>query len=109
MLLQDGDIEGACNRSYYAMIDAAHAALLFFGVTADPREIRRHQTLIGLFGRHLVLPGLVSSDLGKSLNKAEELRLLADYTGDEVDAATAAWVVDQADIFIAAVTAHMSR
>ena len=26
MLLDDGDIDGACNRAYYAMFDAAHAA-----------------------------------------------------------------------------------
>ncbi|EGV27515.1 HEPN domain protein [Thiorhodococcus drewsii AZ1] len=28
LLLADGDTEGACNRAYYAMFDAAHAALL---------------------------------------------------------------------------------
>jgi hypothetical protein len=27
ILLDAGDIEGACNRAYYAMYDAAHAAL----------------------------------------------------------------------------------
>ena len=29
LLLGDGDAEGDCNRAYYAMFDAAHAALLF--------------------------------------------------------------------------------
>ncbi len=28
VLLQDGDPEGACNRAYYAMFDAARAALM---------------------------------------------------------------------------------
>ncbi|MBL8510379.1 MAG: HEPN domain-containing protein, partial [Betaproteobacteria bacterium] len=28
MLLASGDVEGACNRAYYAMFDAARAALL---------------------------------------------------------------------------------
>ena len=28
LLSQAGEIEGACNRAYYAMYDAAHAALL---------------------------------------------------------------------------------
>lgn len=31
LLLANGDIEGACNRAYYAMFDAAHAALLRSG------------------------------------------------------------------------------
>ena len=28
LLLDAGDVDGACNRAYYAMFDAAHAALL---------------------------------------------------------------------------------
>ncbi len=28
LLSEAGEIEGACNRAYYAMYDAAHAALL---------------------------------------------------------------------------------
>jgi uncharacterized protein (UPF0332 family) len=31
LLLADGDQEGACNRAYHAMFDAAHAALLYQG------------------------------------------------------------------------------
>lgn len=30
LLLANGDIEGACNRAYSAMFDAAHAALLHY-------------------------------------------------------------------------------
>lgn len=107
LLLADGDIEGACNRSYYAMFDAAHAALLTFGITTDPRSIRRHQTVISLFGLHLVAPGHLPKELGRSLNKAEEIRLLADYTGDDIDLETAAWVVGQAEFFIAAVLNYL--
>lgn len=38
VLLNAGDAEGACNRAYYAMFDAAHAALLYSGAQADPAE-----------------------------------------------------------------------
>ena len=31
LLLDDGDINGACNRAYYAMFDATRAALLAAG------------------------------------------------------------------------------
>lgn len=32
VLLDAGDTDGACNRAYYAMFDAARAALLASGV-----------------------------------------------------------------------------
>jgi len=31
LLLQSGDGDGACNRAYYAMFEATHAALLAVG------------------------------------------------------------------------------
>lgn len=39
-------------------------------------------------------------DLGKSLNKVEDLRLMDDYKGDLVEEADAAWAVQQATIFV---------
>lgn len=42
LLLVDEDIEGACNRAYYAMFDAAHAALL--GVDAPSLPSRPRPT-----------------------------------------------------------------
>lgn len=109
LLLEAGDSEGACNRAYYAMFDAAHAALLVEGVTTDPRSIRKHETLIGLFGLHLVTPGLVSKELGRSFNKTEEIRLLADYTGEGIEHETAAWAVAQAATFVATVEGRLPR
>ena len=35
LLLSDGDVDGACNRAYYAMFDAARAALLVLELTLD--------------------------------------------------------------------------
>ena len=32
ILLDAGDVDGACNRAYYAMFDAARAALLASGL-----------------------------------------------------------------------------
>ncbi len=40
LLLADDDREGACNRAYYAMFDAAHAALLHQGALANPAKTR---------------------------------------------------------------------
>lgn len=100
LLLANGDIEGACNRAYYAMFDAAHAALLRSSANINPAEIRTHSGLIGAFGKHLVKPGLASAELGRALNQVERIRLLADYTGEAIDAEKAVWAVDQAESFL---------
>jgi uncharacterized protein (UPF0332 family) len=103
LLLHDGDIEGACNRAYYAMFDAAHAALLAWHPALNPADLRTHTGLITHFGKYLVKPGRIASDLGRALNQVERIRLLADYTGEEIDPAKAAWVLEQAGAFVEAI------
>ncbi len=98
--LVDGDMEGACNRAYYAMFDAAHAALLQHRVGINPAETRTHSGLIAAFGRHLVKTGIMDADLGRALNRVERPRLLADYTGEAMDPDKVAWVVEQAAAFV---------
>ncbi len=95
---QDGD--GACNRAYYAMFDAARAALLACGASVAPEVARTHNGLITAFSLHLVKTGKVPVPLGKALNKVEDLRLLADYRGDTLDVGNAAWAVQQAQEFV---------
>jgi uncharacterized protein (UPF0332 family) len=102
LLLGDGDIEGACNRAYYAMFDAAHAALMLSGAVAGPAETRTHSGLIGAFGKHLVKSGRLPADLGRVLNQVERMRLLADYTGEDIEQERARWVVEQAASFVGA-------
>lgn len=102
VLLDTGDADGACNRAYYAMFDAARAALLASGAPVEPEIARTHNGLISAFSLHLVKTGRVPVALGKALNRAEELRLLADYKGDPVDDENANWVVLQAQDFVEA-------
>ncbi len=104
-LLAAGDADGACNRAYYAMFDAAQAALLTANVDAAAPAIKTHRGLIAAFGQQLVMSGRVAAELGSSLNKVERLRLLADYTGDPVSAEDAAWAVEQAAAFVSAIGA----
>ena len=104
-LLATGDADGACNRAYYAMFDAAQAALLAANVGAAANATKTHRGLISAFGQHLVLGGRVAADLGSALNKVERLRLLADYTGDPVSEEDGAWAVEQAAVFVAAIRA----
>ena len=100
VLLDTGDADGACNRAYYAMFDAARAALLGAGAPVEPEIARTHNGLISAFSLHLVKTGRVPVALGKALNRAEELRLVADYKGDPIEHEDAAWAVDQAQGFV---------
>ncbi len=81
VLLDMGDGDGACNRAYYAMLDTARAALLASGAPVEQEVARTHSGLISAFSLHLVN---VSVELGKSINKVEDLRLIADYKGDQI-------------------------
>ncbi len=81
------------------MFDAARAAL-FASNASQSEEIRTHSGLIAAFSLHFVKTGHIPVDLGRALNKVEELRLIADYRGDSVDADTAAWAVKQAIAFV---------
>jgi len=100
LLLESGDADGACNRAYYGMFDAARSALLASGASAEPEVIRTHNGLISAFSQHLVKTGRVSIESGRALNKVEELRLAADYKGDRVQIDDAAWAVSQAEAFV---------
>ncbi len=99
-LWQDNDGDGACNRAYYAMFDAARAALIASKAPVPPEIAKTHSGLIVAFSLHLVKPNLFPIDLGRSLNRAEDLRLVADYKGDSIDTEEAQWAVQQAQAFV---------
>ena len=100
ILLGSGDIDGACNRAYYAMFDAARAALLHTRAPVPEEVAKTHSGLITAFSLHLVKPGIVPVEMGRSLNKVEDLRLIADYKGDSVDMPTSQWALDEAKKFL---------
>lgn len=101
-LLRDKRAEGACSRAYYAMFDAAHAALFAVGYEAQDAIIKTHRGLIAEFGK-LVLGGQVDADHGRALNKVEDIRLLADYDAEPPGFDDATWAVEQAEAFVSAI------
>ena len=103
LLLQSGDIDGACNRAYYAMFDAARAALMAFQNSNEVLSIKTHSGLITSFSLQLVKPGAIDLELGKALNKVEDLRLIGDYKADLITLEQASWAVKQAEIFLLAI------
>lgn len=100
LLLQAGDFDGTCNRAYYAMFDAARAALLIADGNESALAIKTHSGLIAAFSLRLVKTGRVTLALGKSFNKVEDLRLVADYKGDPVEIEQAQWAVNEAKVFV---------
>jgi len=109
ILLDDGDIDGACNRAYYAMFDAAHAALLAVGDPVNPANTKTHRGLIGAFGQHLIKPRLLEVDLGRLLNQVEKIRLMADYMGEEIDLDKGKWAVEKADFLVCEVEVFLLK
>jgi uncharacterized protein (UPF0332 family) len=103
LLLKTGDTDGACSRAYYAMFDAAHAALFATGIEDGTAPIKTHNGLIAKFGQHLVLGGHLAATHGEALNAVQRLRQMADYTGDRVSENDATWVLEKAESFLNAV------
>lgn len=105
-LLDLDDVDGACNRAYYAMFDAARAALLASGAPVKPDIGKTHSGLISAFGEHLVKNGPISKEMGRLLKRAEEIRIVADYKSDSVELVDAREMVEQAEVFVATIRAE---
>lgn len=107
-LLNDAkEIEGACNRAYYAMYDAAYAALLSVN-KIDYKVTKTHSGLIAAFGLQIVSTNMINRELGRTFNEVEQLLLLADYTGEEITLEQASDAVKKAEIFVAAIRNMLS-
>ena len=103
LLLGAGDTDGATNRAYYAMFDAAIAALIWAGADTGQSPPKTHSGLIASFGLNLVKAGKLPAEFGRSLNRVQELRLTADYLAAPVSSEKAHWAINEADSFVAAV------
>lgn len=100
LLLGAGDSDGAINRAYYAMFDAATAALLRAIGTGLQSPPKTHGGMISQFGLHLVQRGKLPAELGRSLNRVHELRLSADYLAAPVSLDRAKRAIEEAESFV---------
>ena len=103
VLFDLNDVDGACNRAYYAMFDSARAALLVSNAPVPPGIGKTHGGLITAFSQHLVKNGPIPKEIGRLLKRAEEIRLVADYKGDSVELEDAREMVEQAEHFVEAI------
>ena len=101
-LLDRQDTDGACNRAYYAMFDAARAALLATGAEVTVNVGKTHSGVLTAFSLHLVKNGPVPREIGRLLKQAEEIRIIADYSGDSISPDDARRLVEAAETFLTA-------
>ena len=59
LLLMHNDGDGACNRAYYAMFDAAHAALFAIGIEDINAPIKTHNGLVASSDSILYVPTIL--------------------------------------------------
>ena len=74
LLLKEGRWESSLNRSYYAALNAAKAALILFGI--DPKT---HDGIKTMVNKKLILEGLISQEHGKWFRNLLFEREEADY------------------------------
>ena len=91
LALQQDYYDGAVSRAYYAMFNAAQAAILSRGITKS-----RHLGVVSAFGFHFVRTGLVPSQLHQAFEAAYEKRLAADYSPEPVSQQEAEDVLKEA-------------
>lgn len=105
VLLDTGDADGASNRAYYAMFDAARAALSVCGYD----DGKTHKGILNAFSDRLVKNGPLPKEMGRLLKHAETFRYVADYEVDPVKLSDARKMVAQAETFVAAVRAEFMQ
>jgi uncharacterized protein (UPF0332 family) len=96
LLLENNSVEATINRGYYAVFQAARAALLTVKETPNT-----HSGVIRRFGYHFVRTGEVSDPIGDILTTAQSMRGQADYEAvNNLDLENAENLVEDARRFI---------
>jgi len=93
------------NRTYYAMFYAILALLIF-----EEYGSSKHSGVLSYFNKKFVKNGVISKDLGRSVNKAFDLRIRGDYR-EQIELARDQVVpfFEQAKEFISAVTDYLKN
>lgn len=66
--------EATANRLYYAAFHAVNALLIH-----SSHPVSTHRGAVANFGRFFILPGLISSELGKHYSRLQSMRENGDY------------------------------
>jgi uncharacterized protein (UPF0332 family) len=105
LLLEQSSLRAAVNRSYYAMFYAVLALLAL-----RQQETSKHASVLSLFDRDFVRPGIFPRELSQWLRHAFRQRLAADYAAlSTVSAEAAQQVFEEAQAFVARVKEHLAQ
>jgi uncharacterized protein (UPF0332 family) len=102
--MEAADSDGAVNRAYFSMFHVVRASLA--QIDPDFARTKRHATVIGRFGRHLVKERGLNAEFGRALSLASDLRAMADYDPVGVDPSDARETVEQAERFLEALAVY---
>jgi uncharacterized protein len=94
-------------RQAVKIIVVDQAALLASREPIKSEVIKTHSGLIAAFTLYLIKPGRIPMQHGKSLRQVDQIRLLADYSDEEVERETALSAIEQADHFVGAVSRYL--
>jgi uncharacterized protein (UPF0332 family) len=100
--LEGGFLGGAVTAAYYAMLNAANAAL-----SEEARHAKTHKGVWTLFRQAFVLGGDLDGDLVTGAERAGELRADFDYKAAKVSEQDARDAVDVAERLMAAIEAML--
>lgn len=105
LLLDDGDIDSAISRIYYAMFFCAEAMLLTKNLSFSS-----HKGVISAFGEHFIKTGLLDKKLGREFNRAFEKRQVSDYGCQcVIGADEAKQMLQSGDYFVNSIAAKLKE
>lgn len=90
----EGDINGAGNRAYYAVFYAIQA---LFAISDAAIAVKTHASVIRLFHERFIATGKVPDALARALTGMQNLRSKADYTQPGISPGEAAEAIEAMD------------
>jgi uncharacterized protein (UPF0332 family) len=102
ILLDAGCRAAAISRAYYAMYNAARAALEQSGTPTS--NIKTHGGLNRMFSKHVLVARGLEPELGRMLRRTEKIRLLSDYGAEDIEIDRARAVLASMDEFLDALS-----
>jgi uncharacterized protein (UPF0332 family) len=104
LVLAGGLSDNAMSEAYYAMLDAARAALIGKNIYR-----KRHRSVLAAFGEHFSKSQEMDRRLHRWIIAAEKDRLIADYSAEGVSPARAQEHLEHAEIFVAAIRKMLEK
>lgn len=101
LLLTHGDAVGACDRAFYAMLQAALAAMELAGVSVSVKSEKDHVRLFEAFSTYLARTQIAPVHMAETLRRADGMRHKTSLDFYPISIEEASQQVEEADRFVA--------